>query len=52
MGLGAGVGGDAGADGRRLCGNVALFGVGRGLGWGCDIDSFRLESLAEPVAMG
>jgi hypothetical protein len=46
VGLGAGVGGEAGADGRRLCGKVediGLLGVCIARGCGLDMVAFRLE---------
>jgi len=48
VGLGAGVGGEAGAEGRRgfgmacgIDGGMPVLGVRGGLGWECRIDSFR-----------
>lgn len=45
VGLGAGVGGDAGAEGSRLWGMevIGLLGVCMALGWGLDIGAFRFE---------
>lgn len=58
MGLGAGVGGEAGADGRRGfeidCGieeGKVVFGVRGGLGWACCIESLRRE-VRWPTATG
>lgn len=58
VGLGAGVGGEAGADGRRGldidCGiedGKVVFGVSGGLGWACCIESFRRDDRP-PTATG
>lgn len=51
VGLGAGVGGDAGAEGRRLCGRVEETGdVGVCIGRGCERDMtprFREREVGE-----
>jgi hypothetical protein len=46
VGLGAGVGGEAGAEGRRLCSmveDIGLLGVWMARGCGLDMVAFRLE---------
>ena len=56
VGLGAGVGGDAGAEGRRgfgiawgIVGGMLVFGVSGGRGCACLIESLRLEELREAI---
>lgn len=54
VGLGAGVGGEAGADGRRGLGidcGIEVFGVSGGLGWAGCIESLRRDDRP-PTATG
>jgi hypothetical protein len=56
VGLGAGVGGDAGADGRRLCGMLEEgSGLGVWIGRGAERDimlSFRVREVGEENMVG